>query len=60
MLKVPGTCCGPATFHINPVNSRSGCHDLKLADLGITHRRIPVNAIGRDIYADNRAFLEAV
>jgi len=31
-----------------------------LADLGITHRRIPANAIGRDIYADNRAFLEAV
>ncbi|KAJ9500577.1 hypothetical protein H2202_003793 [Exophiala xenobiotica] len=31
-----------------------------LADLGITHRRIPVNAIGRDVYADNRAFIEAV
>ncbi|OCT49219.1 glutathione S-transferase [Cladophialophora carrionii] len=31
-----------------------------LADLGITYRRIPVNAIGRDLYADNHVFLEAV
>ena len=31
-----------------------------LTDLGITYRRIPVNAIGRDLYADNRVFMEAV
>jgi len=31
-----------------------------IADLSITYRRIPVNAIGRDLYADNRVFLEAV
>ncbi|KAJ9615827.1 hypothetical protein H2200_001904 [Cladophialophora chaetospira] len=31
-----------------------------LADLEITYRRIPVNAIGKDLYADNRAFVEAV
>ncbi|KIY03549.1 uncharacterized protein Z520_00240 [Fonsecaea multimorphosa CBS 102226] len=31
-----------------------------LAGLGITYRRIPVNAIGRDLYADNRVFMEAV
>jgi len=31
-----------------------------LADLGITYRRTPVNAIGRDVYVDNRIFMEAV
>ena len=31
-----------------------------LHDLGITYRRIPVNAIGKDVYVDNRVFLEAV
>lgn len=31
-----------------------------LADLGVTYRRIPVNAIGKDLYADNRVFLEAI
>jgi len=31
-----------------------------LASLGITYRRIPVNAIGKDLYADNRVFVEAV
>lgn len=31
-----------------------------LADLGITYRRIPVNAIGRDFYIDNRIFMEAI
>lgn len=31
-----------------------------LTDLGVTYRRIPVNAIGRDLYADNRVFLEAI
>ncbi|KIW23496.1 uncharacterized protein PV07_11689 [Cladophialophora immunda] len=31
-----------------------------LTDLDITYRRIPVNAIGRDFYADNRVFVEAV
>lgn len=31
-----------------------------LQGLGITYRRIPVNAIGRDVYVDNRVFLDAV
>ena len=31
-----------------------------LADLGVTYRRIPVNGIGRDLYADNRIFMEAI
>ena len=31
-----------------------------LANLGITYRRIPVNAIGKDVYVDNRVFLDAV
>jgi glutathione S-transferase len=31
-----------------------------LTDLGITYRRVPVNAIGKDLYCDNRPFLEAV
>jgi glutathione S-transferase len=31
-----------------------------LAELGITYRRVPVNAIGRDVYVDNRIFMEAV
>ena len=31
-----------------------------LQDLGITYRRIPVNAIGKDVYVDNRVFLDAV
>lgn len=31
-----------------------------LSDLDITDRRIRVSVIGRDIYADNRAFIEAV
>jgi glutathione S-transferase len=30
------------------------------AALGITYRRVPINAIGKDIYCDNRPFLEAV
>lgn len=31
-----------------------------LRRLGITHRRIPVNAIGRDVYLDGRPFLAAL
>jgi hypothetical protein len=31
-----------------------------LTDLGITYRRIPVNAIGKDVYVDNRPFLDAI
>ena len=31
-----------------------------LSDLDITYRRIPVNAIGRDFYLDNRIFMQAV
>lgn len=31
-----------------------------LQNLGITYRRIPVNAIGKDVYVDNRVFLEAI
>ena len=31
-----------------------------LTDLGITYRRIPVNSIGKDVYCDNRIFLDAV
>ncbi|KAL8243729.1 hypothetical protein R6Q59_009987 [Mikania micrantha] len=31
-----------------------------ILDLGITYRRIPVNAIGKDFYCDNRAFYQAV
>ena len=31
-----------------------------LSDLDITYRRVPVNAIGRDLYCDNRIFMEAV
>lgn len=30
------------------------------AALGITHRRIPVNSIGRDVYLDGRAFIAAL
>jgi glutathione S-transferase len=31
-----------------------------LTDLGITYRRMPVNSIGKDVYCDNRIFLDAV
>ena len=31
-----------------------------LQNLGITYRRVPVNAIGKDVYVDNRPFLDAV
>lgn len=31
-----------------------------LQNLGITYRRIPVNAIGKDVYVDNRVFLDAI
>ena len=31
-----------------------------MTDLGITYRRIPVNSIGKDVYCDNRIFLDAV
>lgn len=31
-----------------------------IIDLGITYRRVPVNAIGKDFYCDNRAFAEAI
>lgn len=31
-----------------------------LTDLGITYRRVPVNAIGKDFYCDNRCFTAAV
>ena len=31
-----------------------------LTDMGITYRRIPVNSIGKDVYCDNRVFLDAV
>ncbi|KAF2487121.1 hypothetical protein BDY17DRAFT_319685 [Neohortaea acidophila] len=29
-------------------------------NLGITYRRVPVNAIGKDVYPDNRTFLDAI
>lgn len=31
-----------------------------IQNLGITYRRIPVNAIGKDVYPDNRTFLDAI
>ena len=31
-----------------------------LQDLGIQYRRIPVNAVGKDVYVDNRVFLDAI
>ena len=31
-----------------------------LQNLGITYRRVPVNAIGKDVYVDNRTFLQAI
>lgn len=31
-----------------------------LQDSGIQYRRVPVNAIGKDIYVDNRVFLDAI
>ena len=31
-----------------------------LQNLGITYRRMPVNSIGKDVYIDNRVFLDAV
>ena len=31
-----------------------------LQNLGITYRRIPVNAIGKNVHVDNRVFLEAI
>ena len=31
-----------------------------LNSLGILYRRVPVNAIGKDVYVDNRVFLDAI
>lgn len=31
-----------------------------LRDIGITYRRVPVNSIGKDVFIDNRAFIDAV
>jgi len=31
-----------------------------LQSLGITYRRIPLNSIGKDVFIDNRAFIDAV
>ncbi|KAJ9652909.1 hypothetical protein H2198_007862 [Neophaeococcomyces mojaviensis] len=31
-----------------------------LQNIGITYRRVPVNSIGKDVYIDNRAFIDAV
>lgn len=31
-----------------------------LQNIGITYRRIPVNSIGKDVFIDNRAFIDAV
>lgn len=31
-----------------------------LQNLGITYRRVPVNSIGKDVFIDNRAFIDAV
>ena len=31
-----------------------------LQNLGITYRRVPVNSIGKDVFIDNRCFLDAV
>jgi hypothetical protein len=31
-----------------------------MKDLGIVYRRIPINAIGKDFYCDNRVFMDAV
>ncbi|ETN36961.1 uncharacterized protein HMPREF1541_07949 [Cyphellophora europaea CBS 101466] len=47
---IPYSCCEQPFVLPRPI----------LTDLGITYRRVPVNAIGKDIYCDNRPFLEAV
>lgn len=48
--RIPYQCCEQPFVQPRPI----------LTDLGITYRRIPVNSIGKDIYCDNRIFLDAV
>jgi glutathione S-transferase len=31
-----------------------------LADLGITHRRVPILAIGKDVYCDSSSIIDAL
>ena len=50
MTGVPYTICEQPFGQPRPI----------LQDLGITYRRVPVNAIGKDIYVDNRIFLDAI
>lgn len=50
VMGIPFSCCEQPFVLPRPI----------LTDLGITYRRVPVNAIGKDIYCDNRPFLEAV
>jgi hypothetical protein len=50
VMKIPYTCCEQPFVLPRP----------SLTDIGVTYRRIPVNAIGKDLYCDNRPFLETV
>lgn len=47
---IPYQCCQQPNIRPRPI----------LTDLGITYRRIPINSIGKDVYCDNRVFLDAV
>jgi glutathione S-transferase len=47
---VPYTICEQPFVQPRPI----------LQDLGIQYRRVPVNAIGKDVYVDNRVFLDAI
>lgn len=50
VMNIPFSCCEQPFVLPRP----------SLTELGITYRRVPVNAIGKDVYCDNRVFLDAV
>ena len=50
ITKIPYTICEQPFVQPRPI----------LQNLGITYRRVPVNAIGKDVYVDNRVFLDAI
>lgn len=47
---IPYRICEQPFVHPRPI----------LQELGITYRRVPVNSIGKDVFIDNRAFIDAV
>jgi glutathione S-transferase len=49
-MKIPFSCAEQPFVLPRPI----------LTDLGVTYRRVPVTAIGKDLYCDNRPFVEGV